>query len=220
MIPLLIFDLDGTLVDSLRGIADSLNRTLSCHGLPGHSDENVRKFIGKGLKKLITQAVPDGSSIQTIDSALSLFQRDYHLTWANGTAPYPGIQALLEQLQEEAHPLALLSNKAHDFTTQIVAHLFPSIRFEIVLGQLDGRPNKPDPAGAFEIAAHCQYPAANCCLIGDSSIDIETAIRAGMRSVAVSWGYHDRERLLEHGDIGVVDHPHELLTLLGHQARN
>ncbi len=195
MKPCLIFDLDGTLVDSLPGIAGSLNRSLTAHGLPGHSDAAVRSFIGNGLRTLVQRAAPSGSDPSLIDSLVSLFKKDYDLSWADGTVAYPGIPGLLTEFQRDGYPMAVLSNKTHDFTATIVRTVFPSVHFTTVLGQEDHRPQKPHPAGAMLIADAFGTGPENCILIGDSTMDLETAQNAGMRSIAVLWGYHDREHL-------------------------
>jgi phosphoglycolate phosphatase len=210
----LIFDLDGTLVDSLRGIADTLNRTLTAHGLPGHSDANVRGFIGNGLRNLVTRAAPAGADPSLIDSLLAFYQKDYDLSWQYGSLPYPGVPAMLDALQHDKFKMAVLSNKTHDFTTKMVRGIFPAVDFTQVLGQRDGQPHKPDPTGALQLAAVMGAAPENCIVIGDSTMDIETAANAGMRSIAVTWGYHDRHRLEAAGPGHIIDHPHELRPLL------
>ncbi len=207
----LIFDLDGTLVDSLDGIAGSLNRVLAARGLPEHSREAVRGFIGNGSRVLIERAVPDATLVDTLEND---FKADYDKTWRDGTAPYAGIPELLETLKRRGHPLAVLSNKPHPFTVEIVASMFPGIRFASVLGQRAGIPHKPDPRGALEIAAELELASADCIVIGDSTMDLETARRAGMRAIAVTWGYHDRPRLVEAGAEILAENPAELADLL------
>lgn len=191
----LIFDLDGTLVESLPGIAASLNRALALHGLPGYGDAAVRGFIGDGARMLVTRALGTGALVH-IESMLRCFAKDYAVSWQLGTLPYEGITDLLADLRARGFPLAVLSNKPHNFATEIVAKLFPEHTFAAVLGNREGLPHKPDPAGALEIAATLGIVPQNCILIGDSTMDLETARRAGMASIAVTWGYHDRERLL------------------------
>jgi phosphoglycolate phosphatase len=213
--PFLIFDLDGTLVDSLRGIADTLNRTLDAHGLPGHSDANVRSFVGNGLRNLVTRAAPQGADPALIDSLLALYRKDYDLTWKQGTVPYPGIVAMLDELRRDGFTMAVLSNKTHEFTVTMVHGMFPNIHFTQILGQRDGLPHKPDPAGALHLADAMGASPENCVVIGDSTMDIETAANAGMRSIAVSWGYHDRRRLEAAHPGHLIDHPPELRPLLG-----
>jgi len=210
----LIFDLDGTLVDSLPGIADSLNRALGNLRLPLHSFQEVRRFIGNGARVLVTRAAPEGADQTQLERLESEFKADYELTWPGGTVTYPGVTRLLAALRQRGIPLAVLSNKPHPFTTAMVKALFPEVSFAAVLGQRPGIPHKPDPAGALEIAAKLGVAASAGVVIGDSMMDIETARRAGMRAVAVSWGYHDRDALLAALPDALIDAPEELHELL------
>jgi len=193
----LIFDLDGTLVESLPGIAASLNRALIQHGLPGQSHENVRGFIGDGAVKLAQRALATVSRIDLTDSVVKHFAADYAVSWPSGTSVYPGMHQLLADLESRGIPLAVLSNKPHAFTVEIVEKLFPATKFAVVLGNRDNLPHKPDPTGALEIATGIGLAPEQCTIIGDSTMDLDTAKNAGMKSIAVTWGYHDRERLRE-----------------------
>lgn len=210
----LIFDLDGTLVDSLDGIAASLNHALHASNLPTHSHDAVRGFIGNGARVLIERGTPAGSADSLIEVVEQAFKAHYDLHWPAGTIAYNGIEDLLETLQRQGHELAVLSNKPHPFTEAMVARLFPTIRFAVVLGQRAGIPHKPDPTGALEIAATLGLAPAQCCVIGDSTMDIETALNAGMRPVAVTWGFHDRERLIAAGATSLADDPAALMSVI------
>lgn len=209
----LIFDLDGTLVDSLRGIAASLNQALTASGLPAHPSSAVRGFIGNGSRILIQRAAPTDASGDLLDTVEQAFKADYEATWPSGTRIYPGMIDLLELLQSRGYPLAVLSNKPHPFTVAMVSQMFPAIRFSSVLGQRPGIPHKPDPTGALEIAGSLQRLPENCGVIGDSTMDLETARNAGMRAIAVTWGFHDRERLSAAGADVMVDTPGELAAM-------
>jgi phosphoglycolate phosphatase len=187
----LIFDLDGTLVDSLRGIAQALNRTLETHRCPTHDLPAIRRFVGNGMRELLRHATADHVNAPTLDALETTFQSHYRETWQDGTDIYEGIPALLENLTLAGVPLAVLSNKPHGFTQEIVAKLFPGIPFHAVLGQRTGVERKPHPEAALEIAALFDLPTASCVMIGDSTIDIETGRRAGMKTIGVTWGYHD-----------------------------
>ena len=191
----LIFDLDGTLVESLPGIAASLNRALALHGLPTHNEAAVRGFIGNGAKMLVTRALSSREAAFHLDSVIRAFGEDYAGTWPQGTLPYDGISELLADLRSRKIPLAVLSNKPHSFTVEIVEKLFPPDTFAVILGNREGMAHKPDPTGALEIAEILSTLPENCTLIGDSTMDLDTAKNAGMKSIAVTWGYHDRERL-------------------------
>lgn len=203
----LIFDLDGTLVDSLAGITASLNRALAESNLPGHPHEAVRGFIGNGSRVLIQRAVRAGSDERLIDEIEAAFKKDYDLTWPAGTLAYDGIFEALAELQDRGHPLAVLSNKPHPFTTAMVSRLFPNTRFDSVIGQRPGIAHKPDPGGALEIAFAFGMKPEQFSIIGDSTMDIETAKNAGMHAVAVTWGFHDRDRLLAAGADVMIDQP-------------
>jgi phosphoglycolate phosphatase len=207
----LIFDLDGTLVDSLPGIAGSLNRALASLGLPEHSLAAIRGFIGNGSRILATRAAPIRSDEPLIDRLEQAFKVDYSHTWPAASPPYAGIGELLEQLRQLNHPLAVLSNKPHPFTLAMVSAIFPQVPFAAVLGQRPGIPHKPDPAGVREIAALLGVTPADCWMIGDSTMDLATAKNSGARAMAVTWGYHDRADLLATAPDAVIDTPAELV---------
>lgn len=209
----LIFDLDGTLVDSLEGIAAALNHALRLAFLPTHSLEAVRGFIGDGARILIERSVPAESPETLLDEVERAFKAEYEIAWPLGTSPYAGITDLLETLQEHGTTLAVLSNKPHAFTESMVAQIFPTIRFGVVLGQRGGIPHKPDPGGALEISAQLGIKPECCCIIGDSTMDIETARNAKMKAIAVSWGFHDCERLVRAGATSIAHDPEELLRI-------
>ncbi len=214
MKPCVIFDLDGTLVDSLPGIAASLNCALTAHGLPGHSNANVRSFVGDGLQMLIRRSVYPGADPTLIKTLVTFFKKDYDLSWAEGTRAYPGIHSMLHELQLDGFQMAVLSNKTHEFTGTITRAVFPNIHFAQVLGQQDGIPHKPHPEGALRIAAAMGEAPERCIVIGDSTMDLETATNADMQAIAVTWGYHDRDRLLAAGASRIAENPEELLKML------
>lgn len=214
MKPGLIFDLDGTLVDSLSGIATSLNHALSGLGLPSHVTADVRRFIGDGSWVLAKRAAPADSPVEAINAIELAFKAHYDASWIHGTFPYEGISELLQHLQKLGHPLAILSNKPHPFTEAIAKAVFPQIAFDVVVGQKPGIPHKPDPTGALEIVRAFGLPAADCILIGDSTIDLETSRNAGLRSIAVTWGYHDRAPLEAAKPDALIDSPAQLIARL------
>lgn len=211
----LIFDLDGTLVDSLRGISGSVNHALAASGLPTHSIKAVRGFIGNGARLLIERAASPAVEENLLLTLEGAFKTHYDVSWPAGTSPYDGITDMLEALQAAGHPLAVLSNKPHPFTETIVAKLFPSITFSSVLGQRAGIPHKPDPTGALEIAKTFGLDPGICAVIGDSTMDIETAQNAGMCAIAVTWGFQDHTRLIEAKADHFAQNPAELLEIIG-----
>jgi len=213
MLPCLIFDLDGTLVDSLPGIAHSLNHALESNGLPTYPESTVKFFVGDGLRKLVERAAPDADEA-LVDRLLESFKQDYEQTWSKGTRPYIGILQMLKELQRGGYQLAVLSNKTHAFTQTITRQVFPTVHFNIVLGQKDGIPHKPHPSGAFQIANSMGRHQRDCILIGDSVADVETAQNAEMRFIGVTWGYQERFRLMEVGATRFIEKPSALMHLL------
>ena len=192
-----IFDLDGTLVDSLPGITASLNRALAACGFPDHGQAAVRGCVGCGARELARRALPAGLD-QADDVAARVeaaFRDDYGRTWRDGTRAYPGIPEELAALTDQGARLAVLSNKPHPFTVAMVADLLPGIAFAAVLGQRDGVPRKPDPAAAHEACRAMDCRNGEVVLAGDSTVDMETARNAGLAAAAVTWGYHDRAAL-------------------------
>lgn len=194
---LVIFDLDGTLVDSLPGIYASLQRALVAHGLPGHSLSAVKSFVGDGVKALIQRAAPVDVDLVMLRSLLDYFQSDYRGSWHEGTSPYDGIHEVLCQLRRDGYKLAVLSNKVHQFTVEMVHALFSEISFCQIVGHKEGFAPKPDPASILQIMSELQVEPQYACMVGDSTMDIQTAKQAGMYSIGVSWGYHDQHRLIE-----------------------
>jgi phosphoglycolate phosphatase len=211
----LIFDLDGTLIDSLPGIAASLNRALEEGGFGTHPHHDVRRFIGNGSYELARRALPDGMDDATIAAVENAFKADYGGTWPSGTAPYEGVPALLEKLAAGGRRLAVLSNKPHPFTVEIVERLFPGIRFDPVTGQRPELRRKPFPDAALWIAGKWDLPPDACLLIGDSTVDLATAQAAGMQAVATAWGYHDAIALKEAGAATVIEKVSDLAAFLG-----
>lgn len=210
----IIFDLDGTLVDSLPGIAHSLNHCLAAHGHATYPEDTVRGFVGDGLENLVRRAAAPASSDAEIAAMIATFKRHYAHAWQTGTIPYPGIPELLATLHAAGLRLAVLSNKTHAFTTEIAREIFPTIPFSSVLGQRDGTPHKPHPHGALEISREVNVPPHHCMVVGDATIDLETAANAGMEAISVTWGYHDTTRLLAAGATSLVETPVALLAQL------
>ena len=186
----IIFDLDGTLVHSLPGIAASLNRTLQTTGLPTHPEHIIRGFIGNGMHKLVERAAPELTAVP-LDPLVESMRSDYSQTWKQGTQPYKEVTKTLEHLANKNITLTVFSNKPDEYCREITDFLFPNIHFPIVRGQRKNIPPKPDPAGALSICKELGIPPAETALVGDSTIDLETAKNAGMIAVAATWGYHD-----------------------------
>lgn len=183
-----IWDLDGTLVDSLPGIHAALNAALSEKGLAGTTVAETSSYIGNGAWQLCRKAVAGSESL--VDEVESGFKKAYAELWREGTQVYPGIPELLEFLSARGTPLAVLSNKPHPFTAEIVATLFRKNLFAEVMGHGPRFPKKPDPASALFLATRFGFPPEKIAYVGDSDVDLALAEAAGMQAVIVSWGYN------------------------------
>lgn len=195
MPPAIVFDLDGTLVESLPGIATALNAALGEQDLPQHPEKRVREFVGSGAFMLCRRAVPAAASDDLARQVEAGFKHHYAESWIEGTSLFPGIAELVEALATQGRRLAVLSNKPDAFTRKIVDHLFPDEPFGLVRGQLDGSPRKPDPAAFQPIFDFWRIRPGDTLLVGDSTIDRETAEAAKVPFLGVAWGYEAPEVL-------------------------
>lgn len=211
MIRGVIFDLDGTLLDSLRDMAAAANHTLERFGLPTHSVEAYRDFIGYGAKELMLRAAPDTPT--PINTLLDAYKTRYSQHLTGHSSLYDGIDALLHDLEARSIQKAILSNKPHAMTLQCHAHYLDAWTFDAVYGHRDDAPRKPDPAGALEIAGIMQLDPAEILFVGDTRIDMLTARHAGMTAVGVSWGFRDVEELRAHGADWIVTSPMQITAL-------
>jgi phosphoglycolate phosphatase len=211
-----IFDLDGTLLDTLEDLADSANAMLAKRDYPAIPTEDFKQLIGDGMAKLVERAMPESAkpTEAELDAALEEFQHEYSQRWNHKTTIYPGILDLLDQLVERNIPLGVLSNKRHEFTRKCVEEYFPVYPFGSVLGQRKGIKKKPDPAGAFDAAEELKVAPENCLYIGDSGVDMHTAVRAGMSPVGVLWGFRDAAELRGMGADHLIEKPIDLLDIL------
>lgn len=207
----IIFDLDGTLLDTIGGLKDTTNKVMQQFNFPLHSSADYKLFIGNGLRKLIERAVPFGTSQVTIDKCCEEFEKIYSRQWMSNCCPYDGINAMLAALQNQGIPLAILSNKPHQFTTLFVEEFFPKGVFRAVFGQRDGFAKKPDPAMAQEIVKMLQVDSHSTLFVGDSGVDIQTGKNAKMKTAGVSWGFRPVEELLGNDPDILINHPIELL---------
>jgi phosphoglycolate phosphatase len=211
----IVFDLDGTLLDTLADIGDAANAVLQQLGFPAHALDNYRQFVGEGIAVLFQRAVPvDQIDGETISRCVNAFQIAYRRNWLVRTRPYEGILDLLDELPGRGLRMAVLSNKPHEFTQACVGHYFPKAPFDVVFGQREGIARKPDPAGALEIAQRLAIPAGEFVYLGDSAIDIQTATHAGMHPVGAAWGFRSVEELRAAGAMAVICRPLELLEFL------
>jgi phosphoglycolate phosphatase len=210
-----LFDLDGTLLDTLEDLADSTNLALRRLGLPEHPAEAYKHFIGDGIDNLARRAVPeDRRDPATLAECVELTRENYAARWAEKTQPYEGIPDLLDALTMRGIPMAVFSNKPDDFARLCVERLLAGWHFEVVLGAGATLPKKPDPAGAEWIARHFQLAPAEIVYLGDTDTDMQTAVAAGMFPVGALWGFRDAEELLASGARVLIRQPLDLLPLL------
>ena len=207
-----LFDLDGTLADTLVDIADSMNQVFAAHGLPTYSHLAYRRHVGEGVVRLVARLAP--SATHLVDQLVVEFGSAYADRLLHNTLPYPGIPELVSALRERSIPMAVLSNKPEWATQKIVSSLFPAVRFAAVVGFREEVPRKPDPTSALAIARQIGAPPPACALIGDTAIDMKTAAAAGMVPVGVTWGFRDRAELVDAGAAVLLETPAQFLDLL------
>jgi phosphoglycolate phosphatase len=208
-----IFDLDGTLLNTLEDLADAVNLVLTQSGLPPHPVDAYRHFVGEGVSVMIRKAAAPADP--DLAPLLERMKIAYGTGWARKTVPYPGIMPMLERLGALGIPLAVLSNKPEPFTRIMVEHFFPGGMFANIRGQREGVPRKPDPRAALDIAGHFGVPPESVWFMGDSKTDMETAARAGMFSVGVTWGFRDEAELRAHAARAVIHRPEDVFALWG-----
>ena len=213
-----IFDLDGTLLDTLDDIANAANRVLAARGFPTHPNPHYRTFIGEGVVKLLLRALPEThQDEETVQACVGAYVQEYERTWNALTKPYPGVPEMLDALMDRRLKLAVLSNKPDHFTQRCMDELLAKWSFDVVLGASDQFPRKPDPASAIETAKRLGVLPAECLYVGDSGIDMQTARAAHMCSVGALWGFRDKKELLIHGAKALIKHPLELLDVVDGQ---
>tara|TARA_R110000850_G_scaffold106369_7_gene217710 strand:+ start:1293 stop:1949 length:657 start_codon:yes stop_codon:yes gene_type:complete len=213
----IIFDLDGTLLDTLKDLADSGNAVLESHGFPGHPIDAYRTFIGTGMVNLVRDIFPDDhrpNEGPETDAILAEYRAAYGRNWKNTTVLFPGVAELLNRLTEQQIPIGVLSNKAHDFTVKCVDAFLSDWKWDVVLGAREGIEKKPDPVGAIEAAERVGCAPEDCYFVGDSDVDMMTAVNAGMHAIGVSWGFRSVEELRGAGAEQILEVPSELLSLL------
>ncbi len=215
-----IFDLDGTLTDTLESLSYSVNATLRELGLGQISDEQCKAFVGNGARHLIEKSLEAAGDPElfNIEKAMEVYGRIFKENCTYHVAPYPGVVELLEALKKDGVKLAVLSNKPHLQTIDVVKTFFGEDLFAWVQGQQEGVPRKPDPAAAILIAEHFNVPKEECVYIGDSDVDMQTGNAAGMKTVGVTWGFRSKEVLLTHGAHCTIDRAEELIAIVGSEG--
>ena len=213
---IIIFDLDGTLINTIDDLGQACNYALAACGFPTHKIEDYPRLVGNGINKLIERALPEEQrQEETVMQVREYFVPYYDEHNCDYTHPYEGISQLLKTLKEQGHYLAVASNKYQAATEKIVAQLFPGI-FDIVLGERENIARKPDPQIVYDILStlNTQLSTTNCLYIGDSLVDAATAKAANLPFVACTWGFCTKEQLLTVTPDHMVNHPLEILTLI------
>lgn len=208
-----IFDLDGTLADTLEDIADAANHVLADRGLPTHGLDAYRHFVGEGVRRLMQHATPEEAQGR-LDELVEAFRARYLPHMLDRTRPYPGVVRLLEELTRRGVRFAVLSNKPHDATEKVVGALFPGVGFVAVEGHRPEVPKKPDPQSALALTERLGSRPDHVAFVGDTRTDMQTARDAGMVAVGVLWGFRDEEELRANGAKHVIARPDQLLELL------
>lgn len=207
-----IFDLDGTLLDTLQDIAETANAVLSDHGFPMHPVHDFKNYVGDGLFVLMQRITPSNTPAHSIESCCRLFFDLYSHSWQNNSRPYEGVIDLLDALKSRGISMAVLSNKPHIFTKLFINKYFPSRPFVDVYGQREGIPKKPDPTVALQIAVRQKIHPHSMLFVGDTGIDIQTGKASGMTTVGVSWGFRSVTELEKEQPNIIIHHPSELIT--------
>ncbi len=226
----LIFDLDGTLLDTLHDLAASTNYALRQYGMPEHSLDDIRRFVGNGVRMLMQRAIPDGADNPQFEAVFAAFRQHYMQHSLDTTRPYDGISETICELKRRGYRMAVVSNKMMAATQELVAHFFPEMEVAIGENEAAGIRKKPAPDTVFEAlrqlgkngtqsAVTGENGSALCTqsdavYIGDSDVDLETAHNAGIPCISVLWGFRDRDFLLRHGATTFVRYPSELLDIL------
>lgn len=204
-----IFDLDGTLLSTLADLAASTNYALRTHHMPERSLDEVRRFVGNGVKKLMERAIPDGLNNPMFEETFATFRQHYMQHNLDTTQPYPGIMQLLEQLKAEGKNIAVVSNKFYAATRELCRHFFGDL-VPVAIGEREDIRKKPAPDTVIEALRELGVDKEGAVYIGDSDVDIMTAKNSGMPCVSVLWGFRDKEFLLEHGATTLISKPEEM----------
>jgi phosphoglycolate phosphatase len=210
-----LFDLDGTLIDTLQDIAYAVDETLEKHRFPTHDLSDYRSYISDGVVMLITRSLPeDHRNESTITACVEAFHNIYDRCWYRSTEPFDGIVETLRILAARRIKLAVLSNKTHQLTEKCVQKFFPEIAFDMVLGLKEDASPKPDPVGALHIAAKLQLAPSEILFVGDSAADMKTATAAGMLPVGVLWGFKTAQELRRSGARKLIASPQEIIDFI------
>ena len=207
-----IFDLDGTLLDTLTDLAASCNYALRTHGMPEHSIDDVRRFVGNGVRKLMERAIPEGEANPDFEATFATFREHYMHHSLDTTKPYPGIMETLSELKARGCRLAVVSNKMMAATVELCKHFFPDT-IEVAIGEneAEGICKKPAPDTVYAALRKLGVSKDDAVYVGDSDVDIQTAANSGLPCISVLWGFRDREFMIQHGAKTFISAPSELL---------
>lgn len=210
---LLIFDLDGTILDTLEDLTDSVNHALDEKGLPTRSIAEIKSFVGNGIHKLIERAVPRNIEEEEIEQVFKEFKVYYGIHCADKTKPYEGIEELLQELKKAGYKLAVVSNKADFAVQELCKQYFPNI-FDVAVGEKAGVKRKPAPDSVLAVLEVLKIEKEQAVYIGDSEVDIATAKNAEMTEIAVTWGFREEDFLKSEGAKMIVHEPKEIMTII------
>lgn len=207
-----IFDLDGTLLNTLGDLAASCNYALRSCGFPEHSVDDVRRFVGNGVRLLMTRAIPNGDGNPRFEECYATFRKHYLNHSLDTTAPYPGIMEMINSLNAHGKHIAVVSNKFYEATQELVRHFFGG-KIKVAIGERPDIRKKPAPDTVNEALRQLGVTRDRAVYIGDSDVDIDTAKNCGMPCISVLWGFRDKKFLLEHGATTLVNTPKEILDI-------
>jgi len=213
-IKLVIFDLDGTLLNTLDDLAGAVNQALESRGLSARPVDSYKLFVGNGAKNMVKRAAGPGADEAEVEEILREYKGIYAENWNRLTMKYTGIDGVLDWLDANTVQYAVLSNKPHEFTARMVGYYFPGRSFLAVLGQKNQEPLKPDPENALKIIAASRCDLREAAFVGDSSVDMDTAVNAGIYPIGALWGFRDKDELLRHGAKSIAETPAELIKIL------
>lgn len=206
-----IFDLDGTLLNSLPDISSAVNCVLQRFGLPTHIEDSYKYFVGNGIKVLAEKSLPKNFDMNQFSDFLREVEIEYTARQVQSTIPYNGVMELLTSLNLSNIPISILSNKPDDITQTVVKYFFPSIHFHVVFGARANVARKPDPQAVFEIIDRIGLAASDFAFVGDTATDIQTGKNAGLKVFGVSWGFRTVDELINAGADMIIDKPSQLL---------
>lgn len=214
MIKALIFDLDGTLLDTIDDLGDSVNKALEDLGCPTHATEAYKLKVGHGFRSLMINSLPEGSDDALVDKCLERFVKHYGELYMQKTKPYPGIVDLLNELTKRGIKLAVNSNKREDYTINLIKGILADINFVDIVGQREDKPKKPDPWGALYLTEEMGLTIDEVLYIGDSNTDMQTAANAHIKSIGVDWGFRGAKELIDSGATYIAYKPEDILEFI------